>query len=347
MPQFSVVEKFNALDFVHYIDGQYVYASYKNHIYKRKPSSGTFEHIASLPVESVADSLKFTTKISRRVFRKRVENLVVLPSGTVIAVISGKIYRIQGNDRPEQVFNLKRCRGTLHRGIAIDSTGNMYLGEYYSNPERGAVSIYRGINDGSSWSKSYSNHAKKFRHYHGCFYDPWENCIWFTTGDNGGENFLARSNLDFTDVQFIAELSAVNLLITERYIYFANDNPYGQNFIQRLDKKTMSALKIFEISGPAWYGYQTSDGIMLFASTVEYSHNPQNLRGQLYASVDGLSWKSIYKWDKDNWRPWSVFQFGVINFPAGTPVGSDSIWLSGQAFVDCDMCVWKVAISVD
>lgn len=345
----EIHEKIQDIDFVHYVTQKYVYASYRNKIMRRSHQGQEFEQVATLPLRSSVDSLLIKHKVSRRAFRKRIENIVVLPSDTIVAIMDGRIFRIGQDSFPKQVFDMGRCRGTLHRGIAMDKRGILYLGEYYRNPERGSIRILRGTNDGNEWSWYYSSPPNSFRHYHGCFYDPWEDRIWFTTGDRDGENYLARSNPEFTDVQYLGDgskdYSAVNLLITEDFVYFTNDNLQGPNYIRRLDKRTLRCETLKAINGPAWYGYRTSDDWMLFASTVEYSKTTIDSRGHLYVSRNGRDWFDVFTWKKDRWRPWSVFQFGVINFPGGTPTASSSLWLSGQAFSDCDLSLWRVSLT--
>ncbi len=350
-PTVTIHEKLPQVDYVHYLTDTHVYASSRNHILRRGLSGGRFERVATLPVRSGLDRLLLSHKLSRRAGRKRIENIAVLPSRTIIAIMDGSVFRIDGAGAVTRVFQMARCRGTLHGGVAIDARGDLYVGEYWRNPRRTSVEIFRGTNDGTAWSRQYASPAKRFRHYHGCFYDRWEDCLWFTTGDLEGENYIGRSDPAFTAVQYIGDgskaYSAVNLLITETFIYFANDNPYGPNYIRRMHKKTRTFETLQAINGPAWYGYQTSDGWMLFASTVEYSTTTRDGQGHLYLSRDGREWCDAFTWRKDPWRPWSVFQFGIINFPGGAPTTSASVWLSGQAFRDCDLSVWRVSAGTD
>ena len=253
--------------------------------------------------------------------------------------------RISPGGSREFVFELAQGRGTLHGGVAIDPAGCLYLAEYCRNPERSSVAIYRGGNDGRRWEVCYESPPGKLRHYHGCFYDSVEDCLWFTSGDEPGENWIGRANLDFSDVQFIGDgsklFSAVNLLPREDGIYFANDDPTGPNAICRLDRESLEVERLQEINGPAWYGYQTMDGWLLFVSTVEHAETATDQRAHLYGSKDGSRWEDLYSWPKDSWRPWSVFQFGVINFPGGCAPSPEEVWVSGQAMSGFDLSVWK------
>jgi hypothetical protein len=132
--------------------------------------------------------------------------------------------------------------------------------------------------------------------------------------------------------------------VTKDWVYFANDNPFGQNYIRRLNKRTLKAEALVAIIGPAWYGYMTSDGVLFFASTVEYSVTTKDIMGHLYSSANGLEWWDIFQWRKDGWKPWWLFQFGVVSFPGGKPTDSGSVWLSGQGFVGFDMCAWRISV---
>jgi hypothetical protein len=345
--RFDVHERIEDLDFVHYVDHKAVYASHKNVVLRRLHGEPGFHRIATLPCGPL-DRLKLSVKLSRRVFRKRVENVVALPSGSVLAAMGGKIYRIPQGGPPEFVFQLEQGRGTLHGGVALDPSGRLHLAEYCRNSERASVAIYRGSDDGRHWEICYESPPGKLRHFHGCFYDSHADCFWFSSGDEHGENWIGRANREFSEVEFIGDgskfYSAVNLIPREDGIYFANDDPPGPNYICRLDRQSLEVERLHAINGPAWYGYQTDDGTLLFASTVEHSKTAPDERAHLYASSDGRDWQDIYWWQKDRWRPWPVFQLGVINFPGGCARSSEEIWISGQAMKGFDMSVWKGAL---
>ena len=348
--QFEIQEQIDNIDFVHFVDDEAVYASFKNVVLKREKGESHFRPIATLPC-NLLDRLKLSVKLSRRVFRKRVENVMALPSGTVLAAMDGKIYRIQRNGLTECVYELERGRGTLHRGMAVDPAGCVYIAEYCRNSERSDVAVHKGCDDGQFWAVCYRSDPGKLRHYHGVFYDTFEDCLWLTSGDEPGENWIMKANLDFSEMRFIGDgskfYSAVNLIPCEDGIYFGNDDPFGPNYICRLDRESLEVERLQLINGPAWYGYQTNDGLLLFASTVESQDTASDKLAHLYVSSDNRSWKAVHSWPKDGWYPWSVFQLGVINFPGGRATSSDEIWISGQAFNGFDMSTCKGALSLD
>jgi hypothetical protein len=347
---FETVQRFDRLDCVNFIDDEYVYASGRNRIYRRHREDRDFAVVAELPLQRRRDGLLFSTKITQRVFRKRIENVVALPSRTIVAAFGGRIYRIPVGRSPEQVFDLVTCRGTLHGGVALTPEGELFLGEYLKNPERGPVKMYRGTADGAEWKLAYASPPKRFRHYHGCFWDPYGECLWFTTGDEEGENFIARTDTSFSDVEYIGDgskrYSCVNLLFTKDCVYFANDNPLGANHLWRMHRSSKRFEKLATMNGPAWYGTMTSDGCMVFASTVEPCEELGDTSAHLYVSRDeGESWTDVAQWRRDAWVPWGVFQFGVINFPGGLPVRSDDLWMSAQALRGFDLSVVRGRLS--
>ena len=126
--RFDIQERIDNLDFVHFVDDEAVYASHKNVVLRRLHGESSFLPVASLPCGPL-DRLKLSAKLSRRVFRKRVENVVALPSGSVLAAMGGRIYRIPQGGPPEFVYKLAQGRGTLHRGVALDPSGCVYLAE--------------------------------------------------------------------------------------------------------------------------------------------------------------------------------------------------------------------------
>ncbi len=347
-------EQDNQLDCVHFIDQSYVYASRRNMVLRRRlgaPPGEPFVHLATLQPRRALDHLLLRTKTTRRVFRRRVENIAVLSTGTVIALLDGRIFRIPPGGAPEVVHDIERCRGTLHRGIAVLPNDVLLFGEYLRNAERIAVRMLRGYDDGRRWEVCYESAPGKFRHYHGCFWDPYEQTVWFSTGDIEGENWIVRTDPEFRNVEYIGDgskpYSSVNLVFTKDYVYFGNDNHLGLNYLNRLDRKTWGIQPLEAINGPAWYGCTTSDGWIVFASTVETCPALDDLRVHMYVSKDGERWHDIAQWNKDPLRPWDAFQFGVINFPGGQPQPSSDVWFSGQALSRLNLAVARGGIIGD
>jgi hypothetical protein len=340
--------RYGRLDYVHFCDDRYVYASRRNNVYRKAHDGARFELVARLPVRRPADRLLLATKLTRRVFRKRVENVVALPTGTVVAVMGGRIFRLRDGQAPELVFELVRGRGTMHGGLAVTDDGELFLGEYWRNRGRETVRIARGTSDGARWTIGYESDPGKFRYYHGCFWDPFERKLWLTTGDDPQENFIARADTAFRNVEYIGDgskhYSAARLLFTKDHVYFANTNHYGRNYLCRLDRASHQVQRLARIHGPSWYGYQTSDGWLLFSSNVEHCPDRQDRYVHLYASRDGDTWRDVGRWRKDLWAPWGVFLFGVLNFPGGKPRPASDVWFSGQALSGMSLGVARAEV---
>jgi hypothetical protein len=228
----------------------------------------------------------------------------------------------------------------LHGGICEDLEGWTYLGEYFMNPTRESVRIWRLAPDLASWEIAHEFPAGSIRHVHGLYRDPFEPAaLWITTGDAQGECHLYHTVDRFRTLERIGDggqtWRAVRLFFTPDHIAWLMDSEDEQNFACRVSRRD-GDLEIGQpIGATAWYGAQTTDGLYVAFTTVEAGAGIQRRESAVLASVDALHWQEVHTFRKDAWRPLRIFKNGIVICPSG-PMTSRALYLSGEGLRGLD-----------
>ncbi|MFA0506624.1 hypothetical protein AB4510_18630 [Vibrio sp. 10N.222.54.B12] len=187
---------------------------------------------------------------------------------------------------------------------------NLLYGEYCSNNERRAVSIYSF--DGFSQNELVKIHG--VRHVHGVFYDDFDDLVYITTGDsdeesriyclNGGKLTLVHGGSQ--------QARAVQLLFDEKYIYYGTDTPNAQNNIYKLCKKSYTSYCLGTVHSSIFYGVSLGRD-MYFGSVAEPSQLNCTERVEVYkVSCDKLTLEFSSRKDMYHMK---LFQYGQVKFP--------------------------------
>ena len=160
----------------------------------------------------------------------------------------------------------------LHRSFAEDAAGNVYFGEYFMNPERVPVKIWRVSPDLESWEVACE--LPGVRHVHGIYADPYApGTLWAAVGDFKGECYLMRSEDGFRSLQMYGDGSqiwrAVSLFFTEKTVNWLTDSNLELNHACRMDRADGKLEIGQEIDCSAWYGCTTREGLHVAFTTVE------------------------------------------------------------------------------
>jgi hypothetical protein len=213
----------------------------------------------------------------------------------------------------------------LHRSFSEDAQGNIYFGEYFMNPERRPVRIWRVAPDLKSWEVACE--LPGVRHVHGIHADPFDpGVFWATVGDFAGECFLVRTQDGFQSTQRFGDGSqiwrAVNLFFTKESVNWLTDSNLELNHACRM-KRVDGTLEVGQdIDCSAWYGCTTREGLHVAFTTVEQGPGILSNQSSVLLSRDAFHWEKVAGFKKDFWRPVKVFKYGVISCPEGL-VGLD------------------------
>jgi len=258
-----------------------------------------------------------STSLSSRLCRDGFHALAKLPTGQIIAAVPGAIATLHPGETAFRVSH-RLGRGTrpLHIASAPDST--LYWGEYFDNPLRDTVHIYRSIDFGENWKIAYTFPQSAVRHVHNIVHDPWQNCLWILTGDNGPECRILRASYDLQSVETVLSGSqqarAVAAVPTEQGLTFSSDTPLEGNFVYRIDCGGKSN-KLANLAASSIYGCRVGNHIF-FSTMVEPSQANREQSVFIYGEhLDG-SWHRELAWKKDPW-PLRYFQYGNAMLPDG------------------------------
>ena len=334
MKTFEIVEKIPKATIIHHIDGDgKVWATRGRRVFYR--NNQKWYLFAVFPFSSPRDFFAFS-RPTARAMRSDKCNLYVNKSGNILGIRGGWAFSVERG----RVNLLFRIQGdcVLHGSICEDAKGNFYFGEYFMNPERKNVRIWRVASNLSSWQAAYE--LENTRHVHGIYRDSFdENNFWVTVGDFQGECFILRTNDNFKTFTKFGDGSqtwrAVNLFFTEDHVTWLTDSNLETNHACRMHRVTGKLETGQPIDASSWYGCTTSDGVNLAFTTIERGPAIKSDRSSILISDDAFNWQRIYTFKKDFWKPVQVFKYGVISCPSGQ-IHSDSIYLSGEGLVGFD-----------
>ncbi len=212
-----------------------------------------------------------------------------------------------------------RCSGELVPcTLRQRPTAASVWGEYFDNPQRDEVHIYGSADRGATWNIAHTFSKGVIRHVHNIVYDPWGNCLWILTGDNGAECRILRASYDFKTVDVVLsgnqQARAVALVPMQDGLYFSSDTPLERNHIYRLDRRG-NVSTLADLSSSSINGCRVGNAIF-FSTMVEPSEVNPDRTVNLYGSLDGVHWQKRLVWRKDRW-PMGLFQYGNAFLPDG------------------------------
>ena len=136
------------------------------------------------------------SRLLARLFRAEITNLIILQDGSRLVTAKKGIFVAKKDERVYKK-SFPVIRGTRPMNVCEGRNGFLYFGEYFSNPKRDEVYIYRSIDHGRSWKICYTFPQHTIRHIHGIFYDKFTDMLWFTTGDLDGECIIGNTKDGF------------------------------------------------------------------------------------------------------------------------------------------------------
>jgi len=311
-----------------------IYASKGYKIYKSYDEAKTWE------LDGVVSDLKFSLlskiRLSARLFRAEITDLLVLKDGSRILIGKKGIFVAnKGSKSYKKTFHIPR--GTRPLNLCEDSNGNVYFGEYLSNPNRGEVHIYGSSDSGASWNIRYTFAKNTIRHIHGIFYDKYENKVWFATGDLDGECIIGNTQDGFKTVEIFKEggqaYRTVQLFFYEDYIVYGTDTEYEKNFICKINRKDGEETTLQHLQGSVLSASSVASQAVL-STAVEPSEVNHDMFSHVWYSQNGLQWREICSFEKDLYSK-KYFQYGRVKFPRNA-ILNNKIYLTGHALKGID-----------
>jgi hypothetical protein len=312
-------------------------------VFKRQQD---WQPFSRFPVSLPRDLFGFS-RPTARAMRSDKCNVVVNLHGKVMGIRGGVVYALE-QDRPAHALFSIQGDCVLHRSLSEDQQGWTYFGEYFMNPQRQPVRIWRVSPGLDHWEIAHEFKSKAVRHVHGIYRDPYEKeTYWVTVGDFEGECQLLRTADRFKTFQSIGDGSqnyrAVNLFFTKDCIGWLTDSNLKLNHAFRLHRKTGKVEMGQVLDCSVWYGCPTSEKVFVAFTTVERGPAILSQASSVQVSEDAFHWEKIYSFEKDFYKPLQVFKYGVISCPSGE-MSVHELYLSGEGLVGLDGCSIKASI---
>lgn len=285
------------------------------------------QRLGCFPFAAPRDFFSFP-RLAQRAARADKCNLFPNSQGRLLGMRANVVSTIR-DGRVEPLFRVNGD-SVLHGGLCEDAEGWTYFGEYFMNPRRQPVKVWRVSPDHTRWEVAYEFPAGRTRHVHTIARDPYEpGALWATLGDFAGECCLVRTDDRFRTVEFLGDGSqhwrAVSLFFTPEHVCWLTDSHLHQNHACRM-RRGSGDLEIGQpVECSAWYGAKTTEGLYVAFTTVEPGEAIQSRYASVLVSRDAFRWTPVYRFKKDIYRPYRVFKFGVIGCPAGTQSASDFV----------------------
>lgn len=307
-------------------------------------SDGQRRKIARFPFSFPRDLFAWS-RPAARLFRSDKCNLYANRFGNLLGIRGGHVYAIE-KDQVRYLFSIQGdC--VLHRSLAEDQQGAIYFGEYFMNPERKPVRIWRVSPQLDAWEIAHQ--LPGIRHVHGIYRDPYHpQDFWVTVGDFEEECHILKTSDGFQSFEQLGDGSqtwrAVNLFFTREHVSWITDSNLQQNHACRLQRASHQLEIGQPLDASVWYGCTTTDGLHLAFTTIEQGPAIQSNASSVLVSSDAFNWLKVHAFKKDFWRPVKLFKYGVISCPSGQ-MSSRNIYLSGEGLVGLDGISIRASIS--
>lgn len=318
---------------VQHMDERGTWATRGREILFRSTEDTDWRRIARFP-RALPQDLAGPSRLVARVLRLERGNVYPTRDGRLFGLRGGSAYRFDG-EVPTLLF---RIRGdcVMNRAIAETPDGELYFGEYFMNPSRVPVRIFRVSPDLAHFEVAAELPSPRVRHVHAIHVDRFvPGRLWLTSGDLDGESFIGASDDGFRTIEWLGDGTqvwrAVGLIFQQERICWMTDTHLVQNRIVSMDRASGRLSFHGERDASSWYQAEASDGVYLATSCVEPGPGIQTRHCRLMASTNATDWTTLVRYEKDA-LPFRLFGFGFLSLPSGR-FSSRDFWVSGGGLV--------------
>lgn len=228
----------------------------------------------------------------RLTLRSECVEITISDSGSLCAFSSGKMWIASGyNNKFRKTltlphFGFKVGRGIMSTGLAHYGGDKFMVGEYFSNPGRINVKIYRKVPEMMSWESVYEFKSGEIRHIHAIQCDPYTGNLWICTGDENEEPMIGWSDDEFKTINVIGSGSQVwracQLVFTGDGVYWGTDTGSEELAgIYRWDKNTLKLSRLYKSAGAIFFSTILDDGTIVMSTDREGFPNEKDDKTRL------------------------------------------------------------------
>jgi hypothetical protein len=208
-------------------------------------------------------------------------------------------------------------QGVRNDGILVTDNASIYFGEYYQNPERNKVDLYKSGNNISSWNVAHEFQPKAIRHIHAIQKDPYSDKLWICTGDDDEESFIAWSDDEFRNIHSIGQGSqfwrACQLVFSEESVLWGTDTGSEADAgIYEWDRKSAELKKYRAIDGAIFYATRLKNGTIVLSSDREGLKSEKDDKTRLYVISQDNKITSIQCGTWDHKKPGFWFKYALL-----------------------------------
>lgn len=278
----------------------------------------------------------------RRLLRLDAGKTLLLNEKDLFVSLDGKLIQIDIDKK--KIVAKHYYRKLMRNPLALTLINNIEgfenqicYGEYFNNPNKDEISIYRKKANSGKWEKCFTFEKKQINHIHAIIPDEINQTVWIFTGDFGDAAGIWKASCDFGQVVPVVrgeqKYRACVGFPTKDGLLYATDTQFEKNSIRILRKRMNEYYteKLFDINGPCIYGgiYKKT---FVFSTSVEPGESSGNIIKDLFERKRGpgviensvhivagnmeIGFKLIDKIEKD-FLPLRLFQFGTAILPAG------------------------------
>jgi hypothetical protein len=281
------------------VHGDVLYAARGFHLEHSLDGGLNFERRASF-APTLTERLMAGATLTQRFFRTGFHHLLPLGGDEFTAVVRGRLLHLAPGATHFTTAH-EVGRGTRPLNVCRSTSGRVWFGEYWNNPDRDAVHIY-GSDDGRAFEIAHSFSRGAVRHIHGIHADPHRGGMWVLTGDDGPEVGLWWTDDDFKTLEPVLRgeqrARAVSVICTSAGLVLPTDTPQERNRVQFFDPQSGRIEELTELPGSC-FAATSSRGMHYLSTAVEKSTVNIDSRAALFASADGFDWRPVARFERD------------------------------------------------
>ena len=279
-------------------------------------------------VASLIEIVMSVIPLMARLFRLQFYNTIPFSKGMFVCY-GKKIFWIDGFKNKHLVLKGNKFR--VFRNSCCVKGDSIFFGEYFSNPHRDIVNVYRFDCLDKTLSVIKTFKEGEVRHVHS-IRDAGKDHILVLTGDIESECRILKFNLKTGEEVILGQGSEhfraiYGVMLNSNRLIYATDAEYMENTVVQL--KDGIPENLFSIRGPVFYGIKVRSSILLSVVMEGAACQVGNEAELMFYNYETKELVQLLALEKDRWSK-KYFQFGQILLPY-VEGEVDVIWVKGMS----------------
>ncbi len=249
-------------------------------VYSLKEGDYKFIRRARIPSGFSLFWLNNFSIVRKITLRSECIEMTVNEAGHICAFAAGRMWYSRGIGKNFQPtlklpnYGFGVGRGIMSTGLTKVNNEEFLFGEYFNNPGRDKVRIYKYKITGMQWQNVYEFMPGQIRHIHALQEDPYTGKLWICTGDENEEPMIGWSDDRFRTIIPIGQGNqkwrACQLVFTEENVYWGADTgSIDLGGIYKWDKQKKEATQLQPVPGAIFFGTRLANGTIVMSTDRE------------------------------------------------------------------------------